>query len=59
MYRLTQDFVVVHVAREARRPEREADPEAQGGRRVDEVHHGGGKHEKRGEEEAVPFSCRV
>jgi hypothetical protein len=35
-------------AREACRPEREAGPEAQGGWRVGEVRHGGGRHEKRG-----------
>ena len=48
-----QDLVVVHVAREARRPEREAGPEARGGRRAGEVRRGGGGGEEGGEEEAV------
>ena len=48
-----QNLVVVHVARKARRPEREAGPEARGGRRVCEVCCGGGGREERGEEEAV------
>ena len=49
-----QDLVVVHVSREARRPEREACPEARGGRgRVGQVRGGGGGGEVGGEEEAV------
>ena len=50
-----QDLVVVHVSREARRPERDSGPEAWGRRcrRAGEVRGGGGGGEEGGEEEAV------